>query len=73
MDDHTIYETYDDARDDGYILCEEGWYREEDACYCVDDELYHNIDECYEGDDGNFYYSEAARDEADEANEKEAI
>ena len=73
MDDGTIYMTYEDAQDDGYIPCEEGWYREEEACYCVDDKLYHSIDYCYEGDDGNFYYSEAARDEADEANEKEAI
>lgn len=73
MDDGTIYRDYNDAENDGYVLCEEGWYREEDTCYCVDDELYHNIDECYEGDDGNFYYSEAARDEADEANGSEHI
>ena len=76
MDDGTIYRDYFDAQDDGYVPCEEGWYREEDTCYCVDDKLCHYIDYCYEGFDGNFYYSEAARDEADEANEaneKEAI
>ena len=73
MDDGTIYRDYVDAQDDGYVPCEEGWYREEDTCYCVDDKLCHYIDYCYEGSDGNYYYSEAARDEADEANESENI
>lgn len=65
MDDGAIYRTYEDAENDGYASCEEGWYPEEEVCYCVDDELYHNIYYCYQGRDGEYYYLKTARDEAD--------
>lgn len=71
MNDGAIYRTYADAEDDGYTSCEEGWYPEGDVCYCVDDKLYHDIYHCYRGCDGNYYYSETERDEADKKADKE--